>query len=212
MPGISINPFAARATTAGKHSCPCLNIFFSIFLHTFLFTWPGYKSRQVIPVLQPSQLPQQPMTCNQQDRMCLEVDCRCVRIFPLSNFAPENSKILFLDRMFPSAKRAKAVIWTWFSFPRWRNAGNVQSMQPVNMWYGRIRWTSIHLLWLELQVALDTQNSAGNIFVVEVWIWHISLERSSVQWFAILPIFFQSVCCQGSLESLHFSDCVKINS
>ena len=127
MPGISINPFAARATTAGKRSCPCLNIFFSIFLHTFLFTWPGYKSRQVIPVLQPSQLPQQPMTCNQQDRMCLEVDCRCVRIFPLSDFAPENSKILFLDRMFPSAKRAKAVIWTWFSFPRWRNAGNVQN-------------------------------------------------------------------------------------
>ena len=50
------------------------------------------------------------------------------------------------------------------------------------------------------------------IFVVEVWIWHVSLERSSVQWFAILPIIFQSVCCQGSLESLHFSDCVKINS
>ena len=131
MPGISINPFAARATTAGKHSCPCLNIFSPSFLHTFSFSHgPGYKSRQVIPVLQPSQLPQQPMTCNEQDRMCLEVDCRCVRIFPLSNFAPENSKILFLDRMFPSAKRAKAVILNMvFLFPRWRKCWEMCKMQ-----------------------------------------------------------------------------------
>lgn len=98
--------------------------------------------------------------------------------------------------------------------------------QMEKCWKCAIHATRQHVIWenpmdqhplaliVSLQVALDTQNSAGKFLLLKFGLetYFTIREKFWTQWFAILPIFFQSVCCQGSLESLHFSDCVKINS
>ena len=211
MPGISINPFAARATTAGKHSWPCLNIFFSIFLHICFFSHgPGTRVDRSFQSCSPLNCHNSrwPATSRTGCVWKWTVDVSGYFLFQILH--KKIPRFCFWTGCF--LRRSERRLWFehGFLFP------DGEMLEMCKMQCQHVIWENPMdqhpLALIGAAGSIGHPELCRQIFVVEVRIWHISRLREVLSnGLPFYRIFFR-VFVAKVVWTLHFSDCVKINS